>query len=97
MPSAWRSRFGSLEKLGEVPIELADQSRTTGEIYGPIRLQLDGFRPIFTEVLFVAMNPFDGGYGPLLGYIPLEQSLAIVDLVAHRLVPAKVVDMKRAA
>jgi hypothetical protein len=49
---------------------------------------------VFNEVTFVNSEPQDGAYEPLLGYIPLEQSRAAVDLVGHRLVPLKASDLK---
>lgn len=97
LPSAWKEKLGKLEKLADVPLELGDQSRRSGEICGPVKIMLNGFRPIFTEVLFIDMHPQHGGYEPLLGYIPLEQSQAAVDMVGHRLVPVKVVDLKKAS
>jgi hypothetical protein len=95
LPAAWRDRLGPLEKLAGVPLELGDRSRKMGEIWGPVKVQLEGFRPIFTEVLFIEMQPQQGNYEPLLGYIPLEQSLAAVDMVGHRLIPLKAVDLKQ--
>ena len=59
-----------------------------------LRIQIEGFRPIFNEVAFVEMNPADGEYEPLIGYIVLEQSLAGVDMLSHRLVPIKHLDLK---
>ena len=46
------------------------------------------------EVLFIDMSPEDGAYEPLIGYIPLEQAQAAVDLVGHRLVKVSRVDLK---
>lgn len=40
------------------------------------------------------MNPADGEYEPLIGYIVLEQSLAGDDMLGHRLVPIKHLDLK---
>jgi hypothetical protein len=40
------------------------------------------------------MEPADGDYEPLIGYIVLEQSLAGVDMIGHRLVPIKHMDLK---
>ena len=97
LPSAWKIRLGPVEHVEHVELELANALRTTGEICGPVRLQIEGFRPIFTEVLFVAMDPSDGIYEPLLGYIPLEQSGAAVDMLGHRLVHARCIDLKRLA
>lgn len=95
LPTACKPRLGKLEKLGDLALEPGDQSQMSGEIYGPVRVQLDGFRPIYTEVLFIEMQPEQGNFEPLLGYIPLEQSQAAVDMVGHRLIPVKKVDLKR--
>ena len=54
----------------------------------------EGFDSVFNEVTFVASEPEEGGYEVLLGYVLLEQSLAAVDLVGHRLVPVKAFDLK---
>jgi hypothetical protein len=59
-----------------------------------VRIQIEGFRPIFNEVAFVEMKPADGEYEPLIGYIILEQSQAAVDILGHRLVPIKHMDLK---
>jgi hypothetical protein len=58
---------------------------------------LEGFRQIFNEVAFVEMKPANGEYEPLIGYIVLEQSLAAVDMLGHRLVPIKHMDLKSAS
>ena len=41
------------------------------------------------------MEPSDGHYEPLIGYIPLEQAQAAVDMTGHRLVKFSRVDLKR--
>jgi len=40
------------------------------------------------------MQPEDGDYEPLIGYIALEQSQAAVDVLGHRLVHVKRLDLK---
>jgi hypothetical protein len=51
---------------------MADQG-ATAEIRGPVRVQLDGFRRVNSEVIFVDMAPrADGSYEPLVGYTVLE-------------------------
>jgi predicted aspartyl protease len=94
LPNAWKDRLGDLEVIEQVPLETATQELVAGEIRGPVRIQIEGFRPIFNEVLFVEMNPEDGIYEPLIGYIILEQSQASVDMLGHRLVPVKHMDLK---
>jgi predicted aspartyl protease len=76
LPSAWKDRLGELETIEEISLETATQETITGEVCGPVRIQIEGFRPIFNEVLFIEMNPEDGIYEPLIGYIILEQSRA---------------------
>ena len=94
LPSAWRERLGSLEQLDTVEVETADQSVIEGVICGPVRLRLGRFRPVLAEVLFIDMHPADGAYEPLIGYIPLEQAQAAVDMLGHRLVKVSRVDLK---
>jgi predicted aspartyl protease len=94
LPAAWRERLGELETLETISLETATQETITGEVCGPVRIQIEGFRPLFNEVLFIEMNPEDGIYEPLIGYIILEQSQASVDMLGHRLVPVKHMDLK---
>ncbi|MBI4534844.1 MAG: hypothetical protein HY708_01110 [Ignavibacteriae bacterium] len=95
LPAAWRERLGKLESVQTVDPELANQKRVTGEICGPVRIRLEGFRPVFTEVVFLDMKPENGTYEPLIGYTVLELSMAAVDMVGHRLVHTKKMDLKR--
>ncbi len=94
LPSAWKSRIGPLELIANIQVETATQTLVPAEVCGPVRIQLEGFRPIFNEVIFVDMEPSDGNYEPLIGYIVLEQSMASVDMLEHRLVPVRHLDLK---
>ena len=94
LPSAWRQRLGDLEITTQIEMETATQETIKGEVCGPVRIQIEGFRPIHTEVSFVDMKPKDGEYEPLIGYLVLEQSQAAVDILGHRLVQVKHVDLK---
>ena len=94
LPSAWRDRLGDLEEIRQVELETATQAPVNGVVCGPVRIQIEGFQPVFGEVVFVDMAPENGEYEPLIGYIPLEQSQAAVDMVGHRLVPVKRLDLK---
>src|SRR5712691_242778 len=82
------------EKTTQIEMETATQEKIKGEVCGPVRIQIEGFRPIHTEVSFVDMKPQDGEYEPLIGYLVLEQSQAAVDILGHRLVPIKHMDLK---
>ena len=94
LPNAWKDRLGDLEVVETIALETATQTTVEGEIRGPVRIQIEGFRPIFNEVLFVEMTPPDGIYELLIGYIVLEQSQAGVDMLGHRLIPIKHMDLK---
>lgn len=61
---------------------------------GLVRIQIEGFRPVFGEVVFVEMTPQNGLYEPLVGYIVLEQSQAALDMLGHRLIHVKRMDLK---
>ena len=94
LPSAWKDRLGKLGAVTKIEVETATQETVTAEVCGPVRIQIEGFRPIFNEVAFVDMKPDRGEYEPLIGYIVLEQSLAGVDMISHRLVHLKQFDLK---
>lgn len=94
LPSAWRERLGIFAGSREIELETADQRIVRGEACGPVRIQIEGFDPVFNEVIFLDMRPEDGRFEPLLGYIILEQSRAAVDMVGHRLIPVKYMDLK---
>jgi len=95
LPSAWRESLGQIEQLAEVEVEMADPSVKKGAVCGPVRAKIGEFRPIMAEVLFLEMQPKeDGEYEPILGYIALEQAGAAVDMLGHRLIHVKRVDLK---
>jgi predicted aspartyl protease len=97
LPNAWREVLGDPEQLAEIEVELADQLAKKGFLCGPVRARIGEFRPIMAEVLFLDMAPAeDGGNEPLVGYIALEQAGAAVDMLGHRLLHVKHVDLKLA-
>ena len=94
LPRAWKERLEPLPASQAVEMETADQRTVTSEVCGPVRIEVEGFRPVFSEVAFLDMQPTDGEYEPLLGYIVLEQAGIAVDMLGHRLVKAKHMDLK---
>jgi predicted aspartyl protease len=94
LPSAWKDKLGSFPINRTETLHMADQSTIAGQVCGPVKIEIEGFEAIASEVLFIDMNEANGGYEPLLGYIPLEQSKAAVDMLGHRLVPVKHLDLK---
>ena len=94
LPSAWKRQLEPFPSVQTVDVETAAQETVQGEVCGPVRIEIEGFRPIYSEVLFIGMHPADGVFEPLVGYLPLEQSQAAVDMVGHRLVHARRIDLK---
>ena len=94
MPTAWKERFGTFDSENEVELQTATQETVIGMVCGPAGITIEGFRSIFSEVLFVDMIPSEGEYEPLLGSIALEQCGAAVDVLGHRLVPVGYMDAK---
>ena len=94
LPSAWRERLGDLEEVATVDLETATQEVIQGTICGPVRIRVEGFRPIYSEVLFMDMKPQEGVYEPLIGYLVLEQCQAAVDMLGRRLIHVRHVDLK---
>jgi len=95
LPTAWQDLLGDLRVIREVGCETATQDIVKAPICGPVQIQIEGFEPIFGEILFLDMHPaVKDRYEPLLGYIPLEQSQAAVDMLGHRLIDVKKTDLK---
>src|SRR5947208_2247855 len=69
LPLAWKDKLGDLQVIGPVDAEVADQSYVRGEICGPVKITVENFRSVFTEVLFLDMQPADEKFDPLLGYL----------------------------
>ena len=94
LPTNWKKDLGDLAETRIAKVEFADQNIREVEICGPVSIQIEGFQKIFSEVAFLEMNTSDGTYEPLIGYIPLEQSGILVDMLGHRLKAAKYLDLK---
>jgi len=94
LPKAWKSKLGKMASSRLVKMETADQRVVTGETCGPVQIQIKGFAPVFNEVTFMDLDPSDGRYEPLLGYIILEQSQSAIDMAGHRLTHVKYMDLK---
>lgn len=95
LPLAWKDRLGEFRSFRHVELETANQSKISGEMAGPVQIQIEGFPAIYGEVLFVDMESHeDGSYEPLMGYLVLEASQAGVDILGHRLVFIKYLDLK---
>ncbi len=94
LPLAWKERFGKFGAEEMIELQTATQEVVNGIVCGPVKITIEGFRPIFNEVLFLDMKPDNGSYEPLLGYIALEQCGAAVDMIGHRLLPVKYMDVK---
>jgi hypothetical protein len=65
------------------------------QICGPVQVQIQGFQPVSDDVAFIDMEAL-GRAEPLLGYVTLEKSRAVVDMVGHRVVQGPPFDLKRA-
>ena len=94
LPNAWRDRLEPLDRIRVVDVETATQETLRADVCGPVKIQLEGFEPVYSELLFVDLKPQDGIYAPLVGYLVLEQSQAAIDMLGHRLVHVKYLDLK---
>ncbi len=50
LPSAWKDRLGELELIETIQLQTATQDCVSGEIWGPVKIQIEGFRHIYNEV-----------------------------------------------
>ena len=109
LPAAWKRQLGEFPRSEAVELPLANGEAVRGEACAPVEITIEGFRPVVNEVVFVGpeqqgeavAETADGqesasrnGDEPLLGYVILEQAQAAVDMLGHRLVPVRYIDMK---
>ena len=96
LPAAWKARLGEFLRSEPVELQLANQEVVRGEACWPVEIEIDGFRPISNEVIFLDCLNDEDDFEPLLGYVILGQAQAAVDMLGHCLVPVRYIDMKQA-
>ena len=94
LPQAWKERLGEFASEEIIELQTATQQVVQGTVCGPVKIKIEGFRAIYNEILFLDMELSNGEYEPLLGYIAIEQCGAAVDMIGHRLLPVKYMDVK---
>ena len=94
LPATWKERLGRFLRTEPVELPLANQEDVRGEVCGPVEIEIDGFRPVWNEVVFLAAENGAEEVEPLLGHVVLEQAQAAVDMLGHRLVPVPYMDLK---
>lgn len=94
-PMAWKERLGRFRRSDAVELQLANGDVVSGEVCAPVLIEIEGFRPVYNEVVFLESGAGNGEVEePLLGYVILTQARAAVDMVGHRLVPVRYIDLK---
>jgi len=97
LPSTWKDRLGDFEHMEPVELQLANGDVVQGEVRAPARIKIEGFRPVYNEVIFLGIGQDaadENNAEPLLGYVVLEQAQAAVDMLGHRLAPVRCIDLK---
>lgn len=94
LPAAWRSKLGSFPREESVELVLDNGEVVHGAACAPVEIEIDGYRPVVNEAVFVEAVEAEGAEEPLLGYVILAQAQAAVDVLGHRLVPVRYLDMK---
>lgn len=94
LPTAWKEQLGDFLRAEPVELQLANGDVVRGEACWPVEIKIEGFRPVANEVIFMGEEDEDDLQEPLLGYVILEQAQAAVDMLGHRLVPVKYIDLK---
>ena len=97
LPRAWKEQLGAFQMTRTVEMVTADQRVVTGEVCGPVSVQIEGFEPVSSEVTFVDMELEGGRYRPLLGYTVLEQAGLAADPVSGRLLKIPHMDLRAAS
>ncbi|HXG82395.1 MAG TPA: retropepsin-like aspartic protease [Pyrinomonadaceae bacterium] len=95
LPGAWKNRLGDLRKIEDVEVETATGEIRAAEIYAAVSIKVANFREVVSEILFIDMEKSDDGeYEPLIGYLVLEAIPVAVDMLGHRLVKVRALDLK---
>jgi predicted aspartyl protease len=97
LPRVRKSELGEFLDVLVGDVEVADQRIVEAEMCGPVLIQIDGFRRVPGEVVFLDMQPGPRGYEPLIGYTVLEQCNLMIDMKLHRLVARERYLVKRTA
>ncbi len=94
LPLVWRDRLGDVGVIETIELETAAYGAVKGVVCGPVRIQIEGFRPVYGEVVFADSEAYDQTCGPVIGHIVLAQCRAAVDLHGRRLVRVESADLK---
>ncbi len=97
LPRAWKERLGAFQMTRTVEMVTADQRVVSGEVCGPVTIQIEGCEAVSSEVTFVDMELEGGRYRPLLGYTVLEQAGLAPDPVGGRLLKIPHMDLRAAS
>src|SRR5436309_12733508 len=55
LPRAWKERLGAFQMTRTVDMVTADQRVVSGEVRGPVTMQIEGFERLSSEAPFVDM------------------------------------------
>ncbi len=95
LPNEWRELLGDIPVIESVQCATADGKAISGDVVGPVTITVEGFRPVYNEVLFIDMQTNeDENHEPLIGHLVLQNLNVAVDMLGHRLVHAKYIDLK---
>ena len=94
LPRAWKERLGDFLRSEPIELQLANGEVVRGESCWPVEIRIEGFRPVANEVVFMGEEEDEDIQEPLLGCVILEQAQAAVDMLGHRLVPVRYIDLK---
>ena len=99
LPRSWKERLGEFQRSEPVKLQLANRDVVEGEACWPVEIEVEGFRPVSNEIVFVDRVPGTVAGEqptPVLGYVVLEQAQAAVDMIHRRLSPVPCLDLKAA-
>src|SRR5437899_2652643 len=86
LPRAWKERLGAFQMTRTVEMLTADQRLVSGEVCGPVTIQIEGFEPVSSEVTFVDME-LEGGRYPGSGTSSRVTSQGPVGPCVSKLLP----------
>ena len=70
LPAAWRDRLGAFPREEQVALVLANGKVVQGSACAPVEIQIEGFRPVVNEVMFVETEGEEPSAGGARGGLP---------------------------
>jgi predicted aspartyl protease len=57
LPNTWKDQLGKLDLIEAIEVRTATQEKVPGDVCGPVKIQIEGFRPSPVKSYSLIWNP----------------------------------------